>query len=451
MFKKSFIISFLIFSFTVTFAYAGNIGRNVYGVLSETFLGTHFDAGSGDVDSVTFEFWNDQWTDYKNTMKGETITSGAVEGNSYTRLIFLNPKNCGWGAGAIKSTNSGGSKNMGVYFNGKVKFLARVSSENSAALNCNVGMNLNGNIFYVGTLRSLGLEANNQWKELSFELKSSVNSNITETNLGKTQVLIVFMQDSNVSSNLSFDIDNIRWVKNGAPTKLNPSFFDVNLKNVSDNSSVNASTISWTSGYFNTSGKNIALINDTFRKGWVVADKYIEIDMEKVYDVDVSTSYAASVNYSISMCLKNSSSTRNGLYAVTNSGQEVVLPMAWRSIKELISPTTPSQTEIPSFLIKEIIIQKESRYFEGHLKDANFSENYYTWFYFKDSSDIKTDDDKSYVKVWSYKEGLKHGEGAMAPINIAEKKPKIYLAINTTDALGGLKYTGKICVVLAYE
>ena len=54
--------------------------------------------------------------------------------------------------------------------------------------------------------------------------------------------------------------------------------------------------------------------------------------------------------------------------------------------------------------------------------------------------------------MWSYKKGLRYGEGPNDMGHVGEMKPKVYLALNTKDALGGLEYKSEnIKVELSYE
>ncbi len=426
MYIKKVLVLSLFLCLTVSSVYASNIGRTVYGVFAESATGTHFDGASSDADSVVFEFWNDEWTHYVNTMTSTEKTAGVVEGLVYSRLTFVNPYTCGWGASVIRSSNSSGYKNMSEYYNGKVKFLARVTPANAKALNCKVGLILNSDTaFYVGTLSDLGLQANNTWTELSFNLKSSVNSNITTTNLAKTKALIVFMQDSNVTTDLFFDVDYIRWIKPNSTGS-----FNVTVKKVSDNSTVSTNNITWASSNFQT--------------GWKVAEQYLEID----YDKDSSTR-----DWNVKLYVNNGSKSKNGLYA-TKAGKDYVMTMCWRASEKTLPYTDGNGAHTLQIAKGEGTDDSGEKY--DYLYDSGSnSTTYAPWLFMQDLTALETDKDKDYSTVMSYHTGY-HGYSGVYGGPHAEKgyyagsKVALYLGADC-NAAGGLKYQGNILVVLEYE
>jgi hypothetical protein len=426
--KKSLILS-LFLCLIVPSAYASNIGRAVYGVLAESATGARFDAAASDLDSVIFEFWNDEWTGWQNTMKADPETSGAIEGLAYTRLTFLNPKTCGWGASVIRSSNSNGYKNMSAYHNGKVKFLAKVSSANSNAIKCKVGIILNGGNYYVGTLENLGLTSAklDQWVELSFNLNESANANFTEANLATTNALIIFMQDSNVSTNLFFDVDYIRWVKPNTTGS-----FNVTVKNVSGNSTVNTSTVTWAS--------------NTFQNGWKIAEQYLEID----YDKDSSTK-----DWNVRLFVKNGSKDRDGLYA-TKGGKEFKMTMCWRATDQVLPYSDGYGNHTYQIAEGEATSPEGEKY--HYLYDSGSSSTTDpVWLYMQDATVLKTAKDIDYSTVMGYTTGGYHARSGVynggygSNGYLAGSKVALYLGANCGDAVGGLKYMGNILVVLEYE
>jgi hypothetical protein len=313
---------------------------------------------------------------------------------------------------------------MSEYYNGKVKFLARVTPANAKALNCKVGLILNSDTaFYVGTLSDLGLQANNTWTELSFNLKSSVNSNITTTNLAKTKALIVFMQDSNVTTDLFFDVDYIRWIKPNSTGS-----FNVTVKKVSDNSTVSTNNITWASSNFQT--------------GWKVAEQYLEID----YDKDSSTN-----DWNVKLYVNNGSKDRNGLYA-TKAGTEYVMTMCWRASAEALPYSDYNGNH--TLQIAEGYNSTGKYYY---LYDSGSSSTEYSpWLYMQDLTALTTDKDKDYSTIMGYKTGGYHAYSGTYGASsgngyYAGSKVCLYLGANCKNAVGGLKYQGNILVVLEYE
>ena len=468
MFKKSFILSLLILSFSVVSVFSEPpADKNCYSVYSESLTGAIFDAPSYEPDSMKLEIWQG--------VSSQDMDDSPKEGSKYFRFS-CNVSSDWWGL-AFRSTNDNltpvvynpdtgktdevyGCRDMSAYIGGKLKFFAR--SLDSKVLNCKVGIVLlipNGNGGHTQTniyrtLSSLGFSANGQWQELVFPLTSSNNSSITADNLKKVMYFFVVTQNNNLEKGNSIDIDYVRWVKESVPTELDTEL-KVSLKDVSSNSDVTGKTISWSSdcgGYISDlEAGEVSFVSDTFQKGWTVATKYLEIDLTG-FDADLSPEEIPKGDYSISIYVENSSPTRNGLYTTTGSGQDIVLPMAWRVNKDLISPATPTEKNINSFLIKEKVDKVDDDKYEGHLLDANYDKVTYAWYYFVDSSEFGIEGKKDYVKIWSYKKGLRYGEGPEDMGHVGETKPKVYLALNTKDALGGLIYESEnIKVELAYE
>lgn len=393
------LISTLFFSFSSV--YAVNIGRSVYGVLTETYNGVAFDAAASNADSVQMQFWS-------GTMGSADITSNVPEGSKFVRFTLGTQ---GWAGGGIVAKNTAGYKDMSSYYGGKIKFLAKVSD--TKALNFKVGLKMNGSDCLVATLGQLGLTANNTWKELSINLTSATNSNITADNLSKTNILFQFAQDVDVVSGLEIDIDNVRWVKSSGAS------FNATLKNIDGDTS--ASQITWS--------------QDVFRTSWKAANQYINIDL----DTDVGQTW------SMRIYTDNKASDKAGLVA-TEGGETIVLPMCWRINKEKIPSSDAT-------LVIGEDIYTEGEETKGRLYDAGVAEpvvTYNTWFYFIDSVDKnKSSDNIDYTTAWSQK-GFHAAAGPNYWGMEGEIFPKIYLGANFENAFNG-NYTSKIILELAYD
>ncbi len=432
-FKKFISLSVVLLgAVSVAFAAAGD--RNVYSVYSDNFNGTHYGAPSSDADSVEFQLWANQ------SMKGETKTDTPIEGKSYSRLTngTPDPTHQIWqyGGGGYASTNSGGRHDMSGYYGGELKFYAR--SSNSSMVNLRVGVKLAGTEEIMVSLSSLGFSANGQWQEVSIPLTSSTDNRITESNLATTNYLFFFnlQQDSYVVGN-SIDIDNIRWVKSSGAE------FSVVRKKVSDNSVVSDQTAP------------ISFSEDTFGVGWVVADQYLEMDV----DGDLSSN-----NWKVRAFTSNDI---KGLYNIHDSSD--VLPTAWRISCSTLPYTTYSSGAISDYNSLEI---GENWSASGEvlygLYDAGKvrvlgegAKTWYPWFF------VTANGDTSEASViWQNVPGSPLQSGCHtfentdsggvttqyydALTDFYERKPKLFFACDTKKAKA-TKYTASFIINLSYE
>lgn len=407
--KKSLVLS-LFLCLIVSSAYASNVGRHVYGVLAESVSGVHFNAPTSDADSIHLYVWEE-------TLGTEDLTTNALEGLKYTRLTWGSKgwTGCGW-----TSTNANGYHNMSEYYGGKIKFLVR--SSNSNVLDCRVGIEINGKQVFK-TLRSLGFNANGQWQELTFNLDTSTGSDLTAANLEKTTALFIVSQNSGtVTSGNIVDVDYVRWIKSGEGS------FNVTVKNVSGNSTVNTSTMTWASS--------------NFQSGWKVADQYLEID----YDKDSSTN-----DWNVRLYVDNGSKDRNGLYA-TKNGEDYIMTMCWRASEK----TLPYSDSNGNHTLQIAEGYNSSEDYKYLYDSGSASSSDPVWLYMQDLTDLTTAQKKDYSTVMGYKTGgyhIRSGVYGGGPGNNGYEsgsKVALYLGANC-DVAGGLKYEGNIVVELEYE
>jgi hypothetical protein len=224
-------------------------------------------------------------------------------------------------------------------------------------------------------------------------------------------------------SDLSLDFDYVRWVKEDAPTGCS---IDVKVKNVSDNTTVSTSTISWNS--------------NKYYKSWQVAEQYLEID----YDSDTSTQ-----NWNVKLYMNNGSKNRNGLY-VTKNTIDYVMPMCWRAC-EYVLPYDDADSKHHTLQIAE---GHNETYDYFYLYDSGSSDQTPVWLYMQDLTALDTDKAKEYSTVMGYKTGGYHAFSGNTEIPgngyYPGSKINLYLGANC-DVAGGLKYEGKIVVALEYE
>ena len=406
--KKSLILSLLL-CLTISYAYASNVGRHVYGVLAESVSGVHFDAPTSDADSIHLYVW-------EGTLGSADLTTDAPEGLKYTRLTWGSKgwTGCGW-----TSTNANGYHDMSAYYGGTIKFLVR--SSNSNVVDCRVGVEINGKQVFK-TLGSLGFSANGQWQELTFNLNTSTGSDLTAANLAKTTALFIVSQNTGtVTSGNIVDVDYVRWIKSGDGS------FNVAVKNVSSNSTVNTTNITWASSNFQTT--------------WKVAEQYLEID----YDKDTSTQ-----NWNVRLYVDNGSKERNGLYAI-KGGKEYNMTMCWRASEKTLPYSDNNGNHTTQ------IAENKTGAYDYLYDSGSASPTDPVWLYMQDLTALTTDKDKDYSTVMGYKTGGYHirsgvyGGGSGNNGYEAGSKVALYLGANCGDVAGGLRYEGNIVVALEYE
>ena len=424
---RNFILSLFVLLFALSsVVLAANNTRNVYSVYTDSFNGIHLDAPSSDADSVQFQLWDNQ------SMTGETMSDTPVEGQFYSKLTngTPHPESQIWkyGGGGFVSTNSSGYRDMTAYEWGSIKFCVRSSDSNMA--NLKVGIKVNGTEEIMVTLASLGFTANGQWQELSFALTSA--NGINASKLSKTNILFIFnLPEANYVVGESICFDNIRWVKNNAGAS-----FSIVRKNTSDNSEVSDQT------------KPISFSEDYYGQGWVVADQYLEMDIDGEFTGN---------NWVVRAYTNNDI---EGLYNVNDNTD--VLPTAWKVSCSTLPYTYVDGDGHNNRNTLEIGENKsQSGEFFGlydagkvaYLHDEGVKW-LYPWFFVKANGDTS---DKSIILnnkgchtfentdsggiVHQYYDGL---------TSFYERKPKLFFACDTKVARAA-KYTASFVIKLSYE
>ena len=416
---KSYFITTLLCIFTLLFAtsfvFAGNIGRAVYGVFTETYNGAHFGVTSSDEDAVESQLWDNQ------SMGGETMNDTPAEGESYSKLTNGTPhpeyEIWKYGGGGYVSKNSNGYHNMSAYYGGNIKFYVRSSDSNMESMK--VGVKLAG-IEILVPLSDLGFTANGQWHELTFPLTTTTNSNLTATNLANTNILFLFnLPENNYVVGESICFDHIRWIKPGDGS------FTATVKNVSDNQVATDDKITWN--------------ESCFRQSWIAAQQYIELDLDQ-----------EGSNWYVRIYLNNGKESRNGLYCVDSDGSEIVLPMAWR-----VKPNTLPNGDGDTLQIAEVyhVETNEGRLYD-YGKHGNTDPWWYPWIFTIEKNKTLAEGEIEFTKAWDIR-GIHtyayDNEAWNSPANLLERKPKIYFAADCSEALGGLIYRANIVTELVYE
>ena len=414
--KKSITTSLFLF-FIMSFAYAGNIGRNVYGVYCESLSGSKIDGRLSTDDNT--RLWN-----WRGLKEFSTETTNANEGVSYLRCHF-DPSQDGGGGGIafVDSSSQLTQKDMSAYYNGKLKLLVKKKKKKCADIRMGIKLGDNDITKLLSDFSGFDSSKVGEWQEVSMTLNSTTSDKITLENLAQTSFLFLISSWDAIESDVLLDFDYVRWVKENAPTGCS---IDVKVKNVSDHTTVSTSSISWNSS--------------KFHKSWQVAEQYLEVD----YDSDTSIQ-----NWNVKLYVDNGSKNRNGLF-VTKDATDYVMTMCWRACEYLL-PYDDADSKHHTLQIAQGYNETDKSYY---LYDSGSSEQTPVWLYMQDLTALVTDKDKAYSTVMGYKTGGYHAFSGNYDVPgdgyYAGSKINLYLGANC-DVPGRLKYEGKIVVALEYE
>lgn len=469
------LLFFVLFGITA-FVFAddnSNIGRNVYGIFSDTFNGSHFygtDVPTTDFDGMKEHHWNQK-------IQVTTASDGVQEGIKY--LKYSIPENLNdWDViayacvrGKNGTSDTIDPRNMTSYMNedgsstnqGKIKFLARSSKTSSK--NAYIGFQCRRtesgtvkDVLVYKTLGSLGFESNGTWQDVTFPIDkktsysvkvgqaSPATKTIDSSYLENVIAYFIFQPITLTDKGEALDIDYIRWVKYD-----DAASFNVTVKKVSDNQPVVNQT------------DPISFSEDSFAMGWTVADQYLELDID---------GELPSNNWTVRFC---SSNTIEGLYNENDSND--VLGMAWKVscstlpyvYTDYSNPSNPKQN-INTLQIGE---KKNTEgdllglYDQGKvdfLQDPGV-EWLYPWFFVKAKGDTS---EKSVV--WknvknsptnsgchTFENTQEDGHGGFITVNyydslsdFFERRPKLFFACNTKNAKAA-KYKAGFVISLNFE
>lgn len=351
--------------FVPAVSFAGNIGKNTYGVLSENFSGASYVTTSPD-DYVKMFIFSD--TFLIDDIYGSSTTIPTPEGMKFIRTYTKPGVTLGWSGWGISFATTADvamQRNMSAYYQGKLKFVVRSTSTAAGAMS--VRIKVNG--FEVGkTLTELGFVANGTWQEMSFPLEGG---NITHTNLQNTDFIFMVIYTSNVSPDVKVDIDNIRWEKQSIPT------LEVKMKDREGSSYTGDLSFDVQRGITK----------------WQVADQYFEILIN-----NLPMSSSATANGWIQIYTDNTNVSANPRYTgvidvdnspsglVDESTTTVVLPMCWR-----INPREP----LPS---NELVIYQN----EGILTNTP-GGGYKCYLWMQDLATVGFDPvTNTYARIWNH-------------------------------------------------
>ncbi|MDD5021902.1 MAG: hypothetical protein PHR82_07245 [Endomicrobiaceae bacterium] len=372
--KNIWLVTLVAVLFVPAVSFAGNIGKNTYGILSENFSGATYDLAAPD-DYVKMFIFSE--TFLIDTIYASSTTIPTPEGMKFIRT-YTTTKTLGWSGWGICFSNSAAGavqRDMQDYYEGNLKFVVR--STITAAGTMTVRIKVNSTEVF-RTLTSMGFVADGTWQELTFPLSGGV---ITPTNLQKTDYLFMVIYPTNMSPDVKVDIDNIRWEKKTIPT------MEVKMKDRDGNPY--------------TGDLSFAVERGITK--WQVADQYFEVMLN-----DLPMSSSATANGWIQIYTDNTNVSANPRYTglidadnspsglVDESATTVVLPMCWR-----VNPREP-------FTDDELVIYQN----EGILTNTPAGTfRCYLWMQDVETIDKNTSQKidfstNTYARVWN------HGEEA---------------------------------------
>lgn len=432
----------MLISVSVIFA-DSHRGRNVYSIYTETFNGIGINNPEADEDCANF--WPDGYpgaifsTNYEDKIEGNQ--SCEMGEHTWLTIPFVNSK----------STTTVVAHSMSDYENGKICFSLKFPTAcdtNKAYIKIEDSNGAKGFSFSNEAIKrtdnsGTGVKKDdNNWYSYYIYL-SSFTASPVNLDLANIKIPFIISADSRLGG--TFLIDKVYYLK-GNTTSAD---FSIKVKNVDGNTETDKS-------------KPITFSSDKFRTGWAVANQYLEMDIDGEMEKN---------NWTIRVYTNDNS--KKGIY----SGDSV-LDMAWR----LTAVALPY--EYKDYIKKgETVIEIQSKntleieenwsdngkdlyglYDKGKvdfLNDKYPNEDYgegakwtYPWFFMQTKGD--TSEDSS---VWN-NEGYhcnvntddkgKTNQNYESLANYYERKPKLYLALNTKEAYS-LKYTGQIVISLDYE
>lgn len=386
--------------FTLLFAtesiFAGNIGRAVYGVLTETYNGASIDNPSAGAD-----YAHNWGTPNASDDRIEGSVSTSVGSDWWFGVCFDSPQDM--------SAYTGGR----LYFSAKVPttididnvgnvFKVKDSAERPVYFNSDSIKRIDDGAAILGTK----INNDNQWHTYYIDL-----SNFTSLDL--TNISYPFIV-GNTTNNNTLLIDNVYWTKASSATRA----FNVTVRNRSDNQVPTDDKITWT--------------QSAYRQSWTAAEQYIELDLDQ-----------ESSNWFVRIYLDNGKASRKGLYCVDSDDSEIVLPMAWRIRPDLL-PNSSGDT----LLIGRTNYGSWGLYDKGKYPEGS---TLYTWSFMREK---KAGIDNEDTIVWNLNgihtivwDNNKYESLA----NYYDRKPKIYFAADCSNAIGGLTYNATIVTELNYE
>lgn len=408
---------------------ASNIGRKVYGVYSETYIGVTVDASYDDaVDYYPSSGADSGYSDCVEGKVGIKIAPGTWytepfkkdynDMSAYSRIYF-----------SVKFPSSGDTSKAFI----KIK---DTSAERPIAFNST-------NIKCVDASSSNGILKDDVWHMYYIDL-----SDFSSLILGQVKIPLIL---SGNSGSGTFYVDNVIYAKSGAVYGNGTPVLDATLKKINGNGNASPSdTFTWN--------------ENSFRNGWKTADQYVEFNINYVNNnnnVDIISVTSLEAMKTLSYRIYTSSqtetadvfTTQDGLIPYKKNGTKLEvyqnldpskkLSMCWRMMDTVLSTTSGSA--------HTNIIGEKSNYdlYDLGSSDPN-KENWNCWLYLKNISNENNASIKEYCTIWNYK-GWHAASDSAAFYNGWACEPKLYIGAKFDEALAGLEYRNKINIKVYYQ
>lgn len=426
------ITSLLILS--VSSVYAGNIGRTVYGIFSETYLGVSGDSSS------------DDWVNFYPDNGAASNSSECIEGNVGIMIV----------AGSWYTEPFGNTSGKDLSSYSRIYFSVKFPSSGNTAKAYIKIEDTSGNkqlafnstsIKCVDSSSTSGVLKDGAWHTYYIDL-----SNFTNLNLSRIKNPLALAADPGSGT---FYVDNVIYAKSGAVYGNASPVLDFTLKNVNGNGAA-------------SSNDKFTWGTSVFRNGWKTADQYVDLDVKfknGSQNVDVLSAQSLNDLKKWSFRIYSSSQTetmqggsyvytdQQGLIPYQKNGSNLIvynnadpnkkLPMCWRMMDTVLSTTSGSA--------HTTIIGERSDYnlYDLGSSDSN-RENWNCWLYVKNIANY-TASDKEYYTIWNYKGWHASTDPSNGFFNGWACTPKLYIGAKFTDALAGLEYRNKITIESYYE
>ena len=384
--------------FATNFVFASNIGRAVYGVYTENYIGVGINNASAGNDNIAV---------YAGGSNSE-ITTDKFDGSKCYQFL-----SGGW----VSFAFANGAQNMSAYGGGRIYFSAKVGSDISESLNLvyikiqDSGgakpIQFNSSSVKRVDSNDTGVLADGNWHSYYIELSSFESIGLSLSNVTNP-----FILSSDAPGTVL--VDYVYWTKETSATRS----FGVTVKNRSDNQVPADDKITWT--------------QSAYRQSWTAAEQYIELDLDQ-----------ESSNWYVRIYLDNGKASRNGLYCVDSDGSEIVLPMAWRIRPDLLPNASGDTLQIA-----------RTNYGSWGLYDVGKNPSgtdWYTWSFMREKkAGIENEDTIVWNLVGIHTVVWDHNTYDLLT-NYYDRKPKIYFAADCSNAIGGLTYNATVVTELVYE
>ncbi|MDR1195995.1 MAG: hypothetical protein LBL00_05920 [Endomicrobium sp.] len=329
-----------------------NIGRQVYSIFSDIYLGASWSATNADGISARYLTCTSESQNYNNNNVIDDMESSsyiinnaaqAWEGSKYisftsggaNQAFFITFKGSTY-------VNTVGTRDMSAYYGGTIEFYVKDINNTDTRTGIRIAKDTN-RASYISDFGYNSSKPSGEWQKLTMRLTSSSSNG----GLGVTQSELQTVSSPFLvhlpHSNDKISVDNILWIK--PQPVLNSQTFKLTLKNDAVNSPVDK--ITWSTS---TIVPGVT--------GWVLSDQYVELDGLDYYkdgwSVQIYTDNQ-SVNASSPIYTGTiTKDTNSGMVGVYNPDK--MIPIRWRTAKasDLVDPLYNENWEEPWEQMRDI-------------------------------------------------------------------------------------------------